>query len=116
MTAPVPDPPHIAAGMPLREWEADRAEWRKGREEYMSDSEYATSWTMADIKEHANMAETFPGSGVLNWGEIEWEALASWVALSVEIGGDAAMPSMDVESVKGCFERWWEATNDRRPI
>jgi hypothetical protein len=70
------------------------------------------SWSMADIKDHADTAETWPGSGVLNWGEIGWEALTAWVTLSVEIGGDAGLPSCDVESVKGCFERWWKTAND----
>lgn len=67
--------------------------------------------TMADIKDAADMAETWPGSGVLNWGEVGWETLEAWVALSVEIGGDASLPKYDVESVKGCFERWWRTAN-----
>jgi hypothetical protein len=68
-------------------------------------------WTLASIKDHADMAETYPGSGALNWGEIGWEALSAFVALSVEIAGDATLPECDVESVKGEFERWWKSTN-----
>ena len=64
--------------------------------------------TMQDIKDAADMAETWPGSGVLDWGEVPWQALADWVTLSVDIGGDAALLTYDVESVKGCFERWWK--------
>jgi hypothetical protein len=67
--------------------------------------------TMAEILDDANMAETYPGSGVLDWGEIEWTVLETWVSLSVEIGGDASLPECDVESVKGCFERWWKSAN-----
>ena len=69
------------------------------------------SLSMADIRDHADMAETYPGSGVLNWGEVGWKALSAWVTLSVEIAGDAALPTYDVESVKGCFERWWRTAN-----
>ncbi len=68
-------------------------------------------WTLASIKDHADMAETYPGSGALNWGEIGWEALSAFVALSVEIAGDATLPECDVESVKGEFERWWKSAN-----
>lgn len=67
------------------------------------------SWSMADIKENADMAETWPGSGILNWGEIGWGALSAWVTLSVEIGGDATLPEYDVESVKSMFEEWWRS-------
>lgn len=69
------------------------------------------SWSMADIKENADMAETWPGSGVLNWGEIGWGALSAWVTLSVAIGGDATLPEYDVESVKSMFEEWWRSAN-----
>lgn len=69
------------------------------------------SWSMDEIKEHADMAETLPGSGVLNWDEIGWGALSAWVTLSVEIGGDATLPDCDVESVKGLFEEWWRTAN-----
>lgn len=72
------------------------------------------SWSMADIKAHADMAETWPGSGVLNWGEIQWDALAAWVTLSVEVGGDAGLPKFDVYSVQGLFERWWTKANKEK--
>jgi hypothetical protein len=66
--------------------------------------------TMEEIREHADMAETWPGSGVLNWGEIGWLVLADWVTLSVDAAGDYVLTLYDVESVKGCFERWWKST------
>jgi hypothetical protein len=61
----------------------------------------------------ADAAETFPDSGVLNWGEIGWRTLTAFVQLSMEIGGDSTLPDCDVESVKGVFERWWKAGGSR---
>lgn len=67
--------------------------------------------TLDEIKEAADMAETFPGSGVLNWGEIGFEALASWVKKfnwqTPATGGRILTERFDVESVKGMFEDWW---------
>ncbi len=62
--------------------------------------------TLDEIKEAADMAETFPGSGVLNWGEIGFKALAEWVALNPQQTA-AATETFDVESVKAMFEDWW---------
>ena len=55
------------------------------------------------------MAETWPGSGVLNWGEIGFKTLAAWVALNPQ-QTVAATDTFDVESVKGMFEEWWRTT------
>ena len=85
---------------------------RKWRRAMSTDRESdEKSWSMADIKDHADMAAPWPGSGVLNWGEIGWGAMAAWVTLSVEIGGDATLPEYDVESVKSMFEEWWRSAN-----
>ena len=86
--------------------------------------------TIAEIKDDADMAETWPGSGVLNWGEIGFKTLAAWVALNPQqtvavgfktlaawVAGNpqqtvAATDTFDVESVKGMFEEWWRTAND----
>jgi len=69
--------------------------------------------TVDEIKENADMAETWPGSGKLNWGEIGFNTLAAWVA---EFNWADASESLrteifDVESVKGMFEDWWRTQN-----
>lgn len=53
------------------------------------------------IMDAANMAETHPGSGRLNWGEVPFSALAAWVDLHPQ------WSVFDVESVRGAFEDWW---------
>jgi hypothetical protein len=66
--------------------------------------------TTAEMKEDADMAETWPGSGVLNWGEIGFDTLAAWVQLfNWQTTSDEAIrtETFDVESVKGMFEDWW---------
>jgi len=67
--------------------------------------------TLYEIKEAADMAETFPGSGVLNWGEIGFKALSAWVAKfnwQMPTTGDGILTeTFDVESVKAMFEDWW---------
>ena len=70
--------------------------------------------TIAEIKDDADMAETWPGSGVLNWGEIGFKTLAAWVALNPQ-QTVAATDTFDVESVKGMFEEWWRTTNNDFP-
>lgn len=67
--------------------------------------------TIAEIKDDTDMAETWPGSGVLNWGEIGFKTLAAWVALNPQ-QTVAATETFDVESVKGMFEHWWRTAND----
>lgn len=68
--------------------------------------------TMDEIRDDADMAETWPGSGVLNWGEIGFDTLAAWVALHPQQDA-AATETFDVESVKGMFEEWWRTANAR---
>ena len=72
--------------------------------------------TMREIKESADMAETYPESGVLNWGEISFDTLIDWVTHQ-KTTGEQDVFSLDVESVKGCFERWWRRSNagDNQP-
>jgi hypothetical protein len=67
--------------------------------------------TMREIKESADMAETFPESEVLNWGEISFDTLLDWVTQQ-KTDGEQDVFSLDVESVKGCFERWWKRSNN----
>ena len=66
--------------------------------------------TMREIKESADMAETYPESEVLNWGEISFDTLLDWVTQQ-KTTGEQDVFLLDVESVKGCFERWWKRTN-----
>ena len=68
--------------------------------------------TMDEIKDAADMAETWPGSGTLNWGEVGWRALEAWVCNQV-CYGDVTVRDLDVESAKGSFERWWNAANTK---
>ena len=56
------------------------------------------------------MAETYPGSCELNWGEIAFDTLHAWVTHQ-KSAGDMDVFNLDVESVKGCFERWWKREN-----
>ena len=62
---------------------------------------------ICEIFEMADMAQTYPGSGELNWGEISFDALFDWVTIQKTTGAQDLF-SLDVESVKGCFERWWK--------
>jgi hypothetical protein len=61
--------------------------------------------TIDEIKENADLAETWPGSGVLNWGEVGFNTLAAWVAefnWRIQPGGDGIRTdTFDLESVKG---------------
>lgn len=66
--------------------------------------------TMREIKDSADMAETYPGSCELNWGEISFDTLHAWVTHQ-KSAGDMDVFNLDVESVKGCFERWWKREN-----
>ena len=66
--------------------------------------------TIDEIKDDADMAETYPGSGVLNWGEIGFKTLAAWVNMHPQ-QWVAATEVFDVESVKGLFEEWWRTAN-----
>ena len=65
--------------------------------------------TMREIREAADMAETFPGSGVLNWGEMNMQAFCDWVAQVApqDVGTDHPVGVFDVESVQGMFDCWW---------
>ena len=62
--------------------------------------------TLEQIEDAADMAETWPGSNELNWGEIGFGELAAWVALNPD-QSVAKTAEFDVESVKGMFEEWW---------
>jgi hypothetical protein len=72
--------------------------------------------TDAEIKDDADMAETFPGSGELNWGEVGFKALAAWVdRYNWQGTGKSGVRTecFDVESVKGMFEKWWKEQNGK---
>ena len=58
-----------------------------------------------EIMENADMAETWPDSGKLNWGEVSMATLCEWVKLNKNTD------AFDVESVKGMFEAWWRYQN-----
>ena len=62
--------------------------------------------TIKEIKEYADMAETYQYSGVLNWGEVPFKALSAWVSLFPFNG--VPTEDFDVSSVHGMFERWWK--------
>jgi len=61
------------------------------------------------IKDAADFAETYPGSGELNWGEVSFDALASWVRQHPFYMSTVPTKDFDVESVKRMFESWWQA-------
>jgi hypothetical protein len=56
---------------------------------------------MDEIRAAADMAETRPGSGILEFGELPFRVLAEWAMNTDDMRG------FDVESVKHMFERWW---------
>ena len=59
--------------------------------------------TMEEIKDAADMADTWPGSRTLNFSELPFRVLVEWAMKSGDVVG------FDVESVKFMFERWWSA-------
>lgn len=59
-----------------------------------------------EIREQADLAETYPNSNVLNWNEVSFEVLSSWVEL-FPAQSVAATKEFDVESVKQMFYVWW---------
>ena len=58
---------------------------------------------MDEIKDAADMAETWPGSQKLEFGELPFRVLVEWAMKSGDVVG------LDVESVKHMFGRWWRA-------
>ncbi len=58
-----------------------------------------------EIMGNADMAETWPDSGKLNWGEVSMATLCEWVKLNKNTD------VFDVESVKVMFEDWWRHQN-----
>ena len=68
--------------------------------------------TQDEIMAVADMAETWPGSGALNWNEVPFGVLAAWVA---KHPGNKAMPTrgFDVESVKDMFQTWWSKQSEQ---
>lgn len=68
---------------------------------------YGRLMTLKEIKENADWAETYPGSGELNFGEVGFTALSDWVTQIQDEG----LSSCDVESVKMEFEKWWKREN-----
>ena len=59
--------------------------------------------TMEEIKDAADMAETWPGSQRLDFGELPFRVLVEW---DMKSGGATGF---DVASVTDMFERWWRA-------
>jgi hypothetical protein len=68
--------------------------------------------TIQELKEAGDMAETYPNSGVINFGEISWLTLEAWVNNRISIGYVSAK-YLDVESIKDEFERWWKRENKK---
>ena len=61
----------------------------------------------SEIRDNADRAETFPGSGKLNWSEISLKTLIAWADLYPNPGLDKTI-NFDVENVKIMFEAWWK--------
>lgn len=66
--------------------------------------------TLEQIKDNADIAETYPESGILNWGEISFETIAEWVRQNPR-QESAFTEDFDVESVKSMFYEWWKSTS-----
>lgn len=66
--------------------------------------------TVEEIKEAADMAETWPGANALNFNELPFKALVAWAAMNPMQDADAT-DNFDVESVKAMFEDWWSSRN-----
>jgi hypothetical protein len=64
---------------------------------------------MDEIRDAADMAETWPGSRTLEFGELPLVVLAEWASKA------GVTVDTDVESVKHMFERWWRAEK-RHPM
>lgn len=47
--------------------------------------------TLDEIKENADMAEKWPGAGVLNWGQVSFATLNAWV--NKRARNDSATPT-----------------------
>jgi hypothetical protein len=65
--------------------------------------------TIQEVKEAADMAETYPNSGELNFREIGWSTLERWVKHQ-EDEGDSAIRFFDIHSITMLFEKWWKKT------
>ena len=65
--------------------------------------------TMDEIRDAADMAETWPGSQKLELSELPFVVLAEWASKT------GVTVDTDVESVKFMFERWWRAEK-RQPM
>lgn len=61
----------------------------------------------SEIRDNADRAETFLGSGRLNWSEISLKTLIAWADLYPNPRLDKTI-NFDVESVKIMFEGWWK--------
>lgn len=67
--------------------------------------------THEEIMDNADMAETWPDSGKLNWGKISMATLCDWVRFMrfvFYIQHNKDIEGFDVETVKGMFEEWWQ--------
>jgi hypothetical protein len=65
--------------------------------------------TIEQIKDNADLAETYPESGELNLNEISFETLAAWV-YHFPKQKVAFTEDFDVISVCRMFEEWWKTT------
>ena len=68
--------------------------------------------SLFEIYDEASMADN---SGTLNWVEIGFDTLCSWVAWK-DSTGDSSLSQCDLESVKGSFERWYRDYSARRDL
>jgi len=62
--------------------------------------------TIDEIRAAADQAEAWPGAKKINFTELRFGVLSSWVA-SYPDKVVAAFATFDVESVKEMFEDWW---------
>jgi len=69
--------------------------------------------TIDEIKEAADLAEKWPRSNVIDFGELPFKSLAAWVDEMKWGDASETMPlaDFDVDSVKSMFRDWWWEQN-----
>lgn len=65
----------------------------------------------AEIYERIDMAETYPGSGVLNFGEVWLRTITDWCDLVR--GTDYDCEKCDIESIMQTMQKWWRDKTPR---
>jgi len=69
---------------------------------------YRETMTEGEILEAADMAETYPGSGVLNMEEIGIDVLVAWCRLVDGKPGYENAMTCDVILIVQMFRWWWQ--------